>query len=73
MKRILTTAEMAKASGHTVYDLRLGANEGRYPVIWIGGKNSQRKRMGWNLDVFLEWERQQMMNNCQVMQREGRC
>ena len=64
MKRILSTAEMAVASGHTEYDLRLGANEGRYPVIWIGGRNSKRKRMGWNLDVFLEHERNQMMKNC---------
>lgn len=66
MKRILSTAEMAKASDHSIYDLRLGANEGRYPVIWIGGKNSKRKRMGWNLDLFLEWERQQMMKNCEA-------
>ena len=66
MNRILSTHEMAEASGHTVYDLRLGANEGRYPVIWIGGKNSKRRRMGWNLEVFLEWERQQMMQNCEA-------
>ena len=73
MNRILSTNEMVQASGHTAYDLRLGANEGRYPVIWIGGKNSKRRRMGWNLEVFLEWERQQMMNNCQAVQSEGRC
>lgn len=66
MSRILSTDEMALASGHTAYDLRLGANEGRYPVIWIGGKNSKRKRMGWNLDVFLEYEKQQMMRNCET-------
>ncbi len=64
MNKILSTPELAEITGHSQYDLRLGAKEGRYPVIWIGSKNSKRRRMGWNLEVFLEVEQQQMMKNC---------
>ncbi len=58
--RLLTTSEAAAATGLSAYELRLGAKEGRYPVLLIGSKDSSFRRMRWNLDVLQEALRKQM-------------
>ena len=58
--RLLTTAEAAKATGLSEYELRIGAKEGRYPVLWIGSPANKFRKMRWNLEVLNETIRKQM-------------
>lgn len=60
MNRLLTTKEASLATGLSEYELRLGAKQGRYPVLWIGSADSSFRRMRWNLDVLQEALRRQM-------------
>ena len=48
---LLTTKQASKAVGLSEYELRRGWKEGRYPALVIG-KNDQRMRLRWNLDVL---------------------
>lgn len=54
MTRLLTTAEAAAATGLSQYELRLGAKQGRYPVILLGSADKQFRKMRWNLDALQE-------------------
>ncbi len=58
--RLLTTKEASLATGLSEYELRLGAKQGRYPVLWIGSENSYYRRMRWNLEILQEALRRQM-------------
>ena len=60
VNRLLTTEEAAQATGLSEYELRRGAKEGRYPVLWIGSKDSSFRRMRWNLEVLQDALMQQM-------------
>ena len=60
MNRLLTTKEAAQATGLTEYELRLGANQGRYPVLLVGSENSRFRRMRWDLETLQESIRKQM-------------
>ena len=60
VNRLLTTAEVAQATGLSEYELRRGAKEGRYPVLWLGSKDSSYRRMRWNLEVLQDALMQQM-------------
>ena len=52
-KRLATTWEASQASGLSVYELRRGYKQGRYPALEIGdGQRSRRLR--WNLAVLNE-------------------
>lgn len=61
--RLLTTAEASEATGLSEYELRMGAKQGRYPVLWIGSQESNFRRMRWNLEVLQEAIVRQMDNN----------
>ena len=52
MAKLLTTAEAAAATGLSEYELRKGEKEGRYPAIWIGGRNARSGKMRWNLEFL---------------------
>ena len=52
MNRLLTTKEVAELTGLSEYELRLGAKQGRYPVILLGSQDSQFRRMRWNLEAL---------------------
>lgn len=58
--RLLTTKEASLATGLSEYELRLGAKQGRYPVLWIGSESSYYRRMRWNLEILQEALRRQM-------------
>ena len=60
MSQLLTTAEAAKATGLSEYELRLGAKQGRYPVLLIGRDKNKTRRMRWSLDVLMDAIKQQM-------------
>ncbi len=60
MNRLLTTKEAAQATGLTEYELRLGAKQGRYPVLLVGSENSSFRRMRWDLETLQESIRKQM-------------
>lgn len=60
VNRLLTTAEVAAATGLSEYELRRGAKEGRYPVLWLGSKDSSFRRMRWNLEVLQDALMKQM-------------
>jgi len=62
MSQLLTTAEAAKETGLSEYELRLGAKQGRYPVLYIGRDKSKIRRMRWNLDLLIEAINSQMQN-----------
>ncbi len=47
--RMITTAEAAAATGLSEYELRIGAKEGRYPVLLTGRESANFRRMRWNL------------------------
>ena len=48
-ERLLTTEEAAEATGLSQYELRIGAKEGRYPVIMCGRPGNKFRKMKWNL------------------------
>lgn len=52
VNRLLTTAEVSMATGLSEYELRRGAKEGRYPVLWLGSKDNSYRRMRWRLDIL---------------------
>ena len=60
MNRLLTTKEASLATGLSEYELRLGAKQGRYPVLWLGNPDSGFRRMRWNLTMLQESLRRQM-------------
>lgn len=60
MNRMLTTKEASLATGLSEYELRLGAKQGRYPVLWLGSPDSSFRRMRWNLTMLQESIRRQM-------------
>ena len=60
MNRLLTTKEVAELTGLSEYELRLGAKQGRYPVILLGSRDSQFRRMRWNLEALQDVIQKQM-------------
>ena len=60
MARLLTTEEAAAATGLSQYELRLGAKDGRYPVIMLGKPGNKFRKMRWNLDALDDALRQRM-------------
>ena len=58
--RLLTTEEASEATGLSQYELRLGAKQGRYPVLLIGRDENKTRRMRWNLNVLMDAIKQQM-------------
>ena len=52
MSKLLTTAEASTATGLSEYELRMGAKDGRYPVILTGKPGNQFRKMKWNLDAL---------------------
>ena len=60
MNRLLTTKEAAQATGLSEFELRLGAKQGRYPVLLIGSQDSSFRRMRWNLEALEEAIMKQM-------------
>ncbi len=54
MNRLLTTKEVAEITGLSEYELRLGAKQGRYPVIMLGSRDSKYRRMRWNPEALQE-------------------
>ena len=60
MARLLTTEEAAAATGLSQYELRLGAKDGRYPVIMLGKPGNNFRKMRWNLDALNDALRQRM-------------
>ena len=54
VNRMLTTKEASLATGLSEYELRLGAKQGRYPVLWLGSPDSSYRRMRWNLTMLQE-------------------
>ena len=60
MARLLTTEEAAAATGLSQYELRLGAKDGRYPVIMLGKPGNKFRKMRWNLDALNDALRQRM-------------
>lgn len=61
MNRLLTTKEVAELTGLSEYELRLGAKQGRYPVIMLGSPDSKSRRMRWNLEALQEAIEKQML------------
>ena len=60
MARLLTTAEAAAATGLSEYELRIGAKDGRYPVIMLGRPENKFRKMRWNLDALNDARNRQM-------------
>ena len=58
--RLLTTEEAAAATGLSQYELRIGAKDGRYPVILTGKPGNKFRKMKWNLDALNNAIRKQM-------------
>lgn len=58
--RLLTTAEAAEATGLSEYELRLGAKQGRYPVIMTGNPANRFRKMKWNLAALQDALMKQM-------------
>lgn len=45
MERLITTREASRITGLSEYELRMGARQGRYPVILVGDDDCKMKRM----------------------------
>ena len=58
--RLLTTEEAAAATGLSQYELRIGAKDGRYPVILTGKPGNKFRKMKWNRDALNDAIRKQM-------------
>ena len=58
--RLITTEEAAAATGLSQYELRIGAKDGRYPVILTGKPGNKFRKMKWNLDALNKAIRKQM-------------
>lgn len=54
MNRLLTTEEAAQATGLSQYELRRGAEEGRYPVILLGSPKNRFRKKRWNLAMLTD-------------------
>jgi len=52
MARLATTEEASAHTGLSIYELRKGAKEGRYPVIMLGNPANSFRKMRWNLDAL---------------------
>lgn len=63
MARLLTTAEASAATGLSIYELRMGAKSGRYPVILLGSPENKFRKMRWRLDLLEEVIRRRMEEN----------
>lgn len=61
--RLLTTEEASAATGLSQYELRIGAKDGRYPVIMCGRPGNKFRKMKWNLEALEAALRQQMQNS----------
>lgn len=59
--RLLSTDEAALATGLSVFELRRGGKEGRYPVILCGSPSCKFRKMKWNLAALEDTIRRQMM------------
>lgn len=59
--RLLTTKEVADQTGLSEYELRMGAKQGRYPVIMLGSPDSKFRRMRWNPEALQEAIEKQML------------
>lgn len=57
--RLLSTEEAAAATGLSQYELRKGAEEGRYPVILCGSPRNKFRKKKWRLDQLEEAIRKQ--------------
>lgn len=51
--RLLTTEEAAQATGLSQYELRKGAEEGRYPCILLGSPKNKFRKRRWNLEMLM--------------------
>lgn len=63
MERLITTREASRITGLSEYELRMGARQGRYPVILVGDDDCKMKRMKWNLTA-LERALQEQLDAC---------
>ena len=63
MNRLLTTKEASLATGISEYELRKGAQEGRYPVMLLGSEKNKFRKRRWNLEMLEEAIKQQMRQN----------
>jgi len=61
--RLLTTEEAAAATGLSMYELRRGGKEGRYPVILCGSPGMKFRKQKWNLEALEAAIRHQMDRN----------
>ena len=52
MARLATTEEASAHTGLSIYELRKGAKEGRYPVIMLGNPANSFRKMRWNLEAL---------------------
>lgn len=52
MERLITTREASRITGLSEYELRMGAKQGRYPVILVGDDDCKMKRMKWNMTAL---------------------
>lgn len=48
-ERLLSTEEASAATGLSCFELRQGAELGRYPVILLGNPRYKYRKMKWNL------------------------
>ena len=60
MARLATTEEASAHTGLSIYELRKGAKEGRYPVIMLGNPANSFRKMRWNLEALEAALMQQM-------------
>ena len=58
--RLLSTEEVSAVTGLSQYELRIGAKEGRYPVVLTGSPGNKYRKMKWNLAALEDAMRQQM-------------
>ena len=61
--RLLSTEEAAAATGLSQYELRIGAKDGRYPVIMCGRPGNKFRKMKWNLSALEAALQQQMIQS----------
>lgn len=62
--RLATTKEASAVTGLSEYELRMGAKDGRYPVIMLGRPGNKYRKMRWNLEALSAALDQQMCQGC---------
>lgn len=61
--RMLSTEEASIATGLSQYELRIGAKDGRYPVVMCGQPGNKFRKMKWNLAALEAALREQQFSN----------